>query len=34
MCLSEAGVVFLAHARGVLGGVRAARDAVRDAAGR
>jgi DNA-binding transcriptional LysR family regulator len=33
MCLSDAGVVFLGHARSILGGVRAARDAVVDAAG-
>jgi len=29
MTLSRAGAVFLAHARAILGGVRAARDAVR-----
>jgi DNA-binding transcriptional LysR family regulator len=28
MCLSEAGAVFLGHARDILGGVRAARKAV------
>jgi DNA-binding transcriptional LysR family regulator len=28
MSLSEAGVVFLGHARGILDGIRAARDAV------
>ena len=33
MRLSEAGVVFLGHARGILDGIRAARDAVHSHAG-
>jgi DNA-binding transcriptional LysR family regulator len=32
MCLSDAGATFLGHARSILGGVRAARDAVGRAA--